>query len=91
MPVRYGHFLTSPRVMSARMNLLFDSPVQEWWLDEVNLGASVVPAFGAAYVRALTGGRTGASEPYIMSARKSLQYLELSPARALRPLHAGDD
>jgi hypothetical protein len=49
------------------MNLLFDSPVQEWWLDEVNLGASVVPAFGAAYVRALTGGRTGASEPYIMS------------------------
>ncbi len=64
---RYGHFLTSPRVMSARMNLLFDSPVQEWWLDEVNLGSSVVPAFGAAYVRALTGGRTGASEPYIMS------------------------
>jgi hypothetical protein len=64
---RYGHFLTSPRVMSARMNLLFDSPVQEWWLDEVNIGSSVVPAFGAAYVRALTGGRTGASEPYIMS------------------------
>jgi hypothetical protein len=64
---RYGHFLTSPRVMSARMNLLFDSPVQEWWLDEVNLGASVVPAFGAAYVRAVTGGRTGASEPYLMS------------------------
>ncbi|HWE92473.1 MAG TPA: alpha-amylase family protein [Tepidisphaeraceae bacterium] len=64
---RYGHFLTYPRVMSARMNLLFDSPVQEWWLDEVNLGASVVPAFGAAYVRAVTGGRTGASEPYIMS------------------------
>ena len=59
----YGHFLTSPRVMLARMNLLFDSPVQEWWLDEVNLGSSVVPAFGAAYVRAETGGRTGASEP----------------------------
>ncbi|MHB0960225.1 MAG: alpha-amylase family protein [Pirellulaceae bacterium] len=64
---RYGHFLTTPRVMSARMNLLFDSPLQEWWLDEVNLGASVVPAFGAAYVRALTGGRTGSSEPYMMS------------------------
>lgn len=64
---RYGHFLTSPRVMSARMNMLFDSPVQEWWLDEVNLGATVMPAFGAAYVRAVTGGRTGASEPYIMS------------------------
>ncbi len=64
---RYGHYLTSPRVMSARMNMLFDSPVQEWWLDEVNLGASVVPAFGAAYARAVTGGRTGASEPYIIS------------------------
>ncbi|MCU0718438.1 MAG: ThuA domain-containing protein [Pirellula sp.] len=64
---RYGHFLTSPRVMSARMNLLFDSPVQEWWLDEVNLGSSVVAGFGTAYVRAVTGGRTGASEPYIMS------------------------
>ena len=64
---RYGHFLTIPPVMSARMNMLFDAPVQEWWLDEVNLGASVVPAFGAAYVRTVTGGRTGASEPYIMS------------------------
>ena len=64
---RYGHFLTVPRVMSTRMNMLIDSPIQEWWLDEVNLGSSVVPAFGAAYVRAVTGGRTGASEPYLMS------------------------
>ena len=64
---RYGHFLTTPRVMSARMNMLLDSPIQEWWLDEVNLGASVVPAFGAAYVRSVTAGRTGASEPYIIS------------------------
>lgn len=64
---RYGHFLTSPRVMSTRMNRLFDCPIQEWWLDEVNLGSSVVPAFGAAYARAVTGGRAGACEPYIMS------------------------
>ena len=64
---RYGHFLTSPRVMSARMNRLIDCPVQEWWLDEVNLGATVVPYFGAAYVRAVSGGRVGASEPYLMS------------------------
>jgi len=64
---RYGHYLTSPRVMSARMNMIFDSPVQEWWLDEINLGSSVVPAFGAAYVRAVNGGRVGACEPYIMS------------------------
>lgn len=64
---RYGHFLTSPRVMSARMNRLFHCPVQEWWLDEVNLGATVVPYFGAAYVRSVSGGRVGASEPYLMS------------------------
>jgi hypothetical protein len=64
---RYGHFLTSPRVMSARMNRLIHCPVQEWWLDEVNLGATVVPYFGAAYVRAASGGRVGASEPYLMS------------------------
>lgn len=64
---RYGHFLTSPRVMSSRMNRLIDCPVQEWWLDEVNLGATVVPYFGAAYVRAVSGGKVGASEPYLMS------------------------
>lgn len=64
---RFGHFLTSPRVMSARMNRLIDCPVQEWWLDEVNLGSTVVPYFGAAYVRAVSGGRVGASEPYLMS------------------------
>jgi len=53
--------------MSAGMNRLFHCPVQEWWLDEVNLGATVVPYFGAAYVRAVSGGRVGASEPYLMS------------------------
>ncbi len=63
---RYGHFLTSPRVMSTRMNQLFDCPVQEWWLDEVNLGASVVPYFGAAYVRSV-GSAAGACEPYLMT------------------------
>ncbi|MEI8211180.1 MAG: alpha-amylase family protein [Planctomycetota bacterium] len=64
---RYGHFLTSPRVMSARLNRLIDCPVQEWWLDEVNQGSTVVPNFGAAYVRAVSGGVVGASEPYLMS------------------------
>ncbi len=64
---RYGHLLTSPRVMSTRMNLLFDLPMQEWWLDETNQGASVAPAFGAAYLRGIVGGRPNASEPYLMS------------------------
>ena len=64
---RYGHLLTSPRAMPRRMNLLFECPMQEWWLDETNLGGSIVPAFGAAYVKACTGHRVAASEPYLMS------------------------
>src|SRR5204862_241810 len=38
-----------------------------WWLDETNRGASVVPAFGAAYLRAVAGDRPCAAEPYLMS------------------------
>jgi hypothetical protein len=65
---RYGHLLTSPRAMPARMNRLFDMPMQEWWLDETNLGASVAAPIGAAYVRAVAGyDRPAASEPYLMS------------------------
>jgi hypothetical protein len=64
---RYGHFLTSPRVMSTRTNQLFDLPMQEWWLDETNFGASVAPAFGVAYARAVTGDRPSGSEPYLMA------------------------
>ncbi len=64
---RYGHFLTSPRVMTTRANLLFDIPMQEWWLDESNFGASVMPAFGAAYLRAVSGDKPAACEPYLMT------------------------
>ncbi len=64
---RYGHFLTSPRAMPTRLNLLLDLPMQEWWLDETNQGGSVAPAFGAAYLRAVAGGRPNASEAYLMS------------------------
>jgi hypothetical protein len=65
---RYGHFLHSPRAMPTRLNRLIDLPMQEWWLDETNLGASVAPAFGAAYLRAVAGpDRPSASEPYLMS------------------------
>ncbi len=64
---RYGHFLYSPRAMPTRLNRLFDLPMQEWWLDETNVGASLVPSFGAAYLKATTGGRPCASEPYLMS------------------------
>jgi hypothetical protein len=64
---RYGHFLHSPRAMPTRLNRLFDLPMQEWWLDETNVGASVLPAFGATYLRATVGDRPAAAEPYLMS------------------------
>jgi hypothetical protein len=64
---RYGQFLHLPRAMPTRLNLLFDLPMQEWWLDETNFGGSVAPAFGAAYLRAVTGDRPNASEAYLMS------------------------
>jgi hypothetical protein len=64
---RYGHLLSTPRPMPATVNRLFDLPMQEWWLDETNLGGSVAPAFGAAYLRALSGDGPCASEPYMMS------------------------
>ncbi|HEV3385919.1 MAG TPA: hypothetical protein VG097_13965, partial [Gemmata sp.] len=64
---RFGHLLDIPRNMSARMNLLLDAPDQEFWMDETNRGASVVPAFGAAYVWAITNHRVAFAEPYLMS------------------------
>ncbi|HUY93481.1 MAG TPA: alpha-amylase family protein [Pirellulales bacterium] len=64
---RFGHFLSIPRNMPARMNLLFDAPDQEFWLDETNRGATVVPAFANAYIWATTNHRTAFSEPYLMS------------------------
>lgn len=64
---RFGHFLSVPRNMPARMNLLFDAPDQELWLDESNRGNSIVPAFGVAYAWAVTNHRVAFSEPYLMS------------------------
>jgi hypothetical protein len=64
---RYGHFLSIPRNMSARMNLLFDAPDQEFWLDESNRGNTIVPAFANAYAWSVTNHRVACSEPYLMS------------------------
>jgi hypothetical protein len=64
---RFGHFLSIPRNMPARMNLLLDAPDQEFWLDETNRGATILPAFANAYIWALTNHRTAFSEPYILS------------------------
>jgi hypothetical protein len=64
---RFGHFLSVPRNMPARMNLLLDAPDQELWLDESNRGNSIVPAFGVAYAWAVTNHRVAFSEPYLMS------------------------
>jgi hypothetical protein len=64
---RFGHFLSIPRNMPARMNLLLDAPDQEFWLDETNRGATIVPAFANAYIWATTNHRTAFSEPYILT------------------------
>lgn len=64
---RFGHFRDIPRNMPARMNLLLDAPDQEFWLDETNRGATVVPAFANAYIWAVTNHRVAFSEPYLMS------------------------
>ena len=64
---RFGHFLSIPRNMPARMNLLLDAPDQEFWLDETNRGTTIVPAFANAYMWAITNHRVGFSEPYILS------------------------
>ncbi|MCE9526873.1 MAG: beta-galactosidase trimerization domain-containing protein, partial [Planctomycetales bacterium] len=64
---RFGHLMDIPRNMPARMNLLLDAPDQEFWLDETNRGATVVPAFANAYIWALTNHRVAFSEPYLMS------------------------
>lgn len=64
---RFGHFLSIPRNMPARMNLLFDAPDQEFWCDESNRGATIVPAFANAYIWATTNHRVAFSEPYLMS------------------------
>ncbi|MEX2112463.1 MAG: beta-galactosidase trimerization domain-containing protein [Pirellulales bacterium] len=64
---RFGHFLSIPRNMPARMNLLLDAPDQEFWLDESNRGTTIVPAFANAYIWATTNHRVAFSEPYILS------------------------
>src|SRR5438874_1835443 len=53
--------------MPTRLNLALDGAMQEWWFDETNHGGSLAPAFGAAYLRAVMGGRVAACEPYLMS------------------------
>jgi hypothetical protein len=64
---RWGHFLSLPRNMPARMNLLLDAPDQEFWMDESNRGNTILPAFTNATMWALTDHRVGFSEPYLMS------------------------
>lgn len=64
---RFGHFLSIPRNMPARMNLLLDAPDQEFWMDETNRGTTIVPAFANAYIWATTNHRVAFSEPYLLS------------------------
>jgi len=53
--------------MPSRMNLLLDAPDQEFWMDESNRGATILPAVTNAYIWATTNHRVAFSEPYILS------------------------
>jgi hypothetical protein len=53
--------------MPARLNLLFDAPDQEFWMDEKNRGGTILPALTNAYLWAISDHRVGLSEPYLMS------------------------
>ena len=64
---RWGHLLSIPRNMPTRMNLLFDAPDQEFWMDETNRGNTLVPAFANAYIWAVSNHRIAFSSPYLFS------------------------
>ncbi|MEI6915607.1 MAG: beta-galactosidase trimerization domain-containing protein, partial [Armatimonadota bacterium] len=64
---RMMHYNWIPHTHSARTNLLWDAPTMEFWLDEEHRGNSMVPAFGNAYMWALTNQRVAFSEPYMMT------------------------
>lgn len=64
---RFGHFLSVPRNMPSRMNLLLDAPDQEFWMDESNRGNTILPALSNAYIWSTTNHRVAFSEPYLLS------------------------
>lgn len=64
---RYGHYLTSPRVMPTELNAQFDCAMQEWWADDSNIGLSVIPEFGSRYLGALASGQMWFSDLYLFT------------------------
>jgi len=91
---RWGHFLSIPRNMPGRMNLLFDAPDQEFWMDESNRGGTIVPAFGNAFAWSGSNHRVAYSEPYLMShgnpySKDSLPAHELRRRLLLVATHGG--
>ena len=62
---RWGHLSGVPRSQPFILNRLFDVPMQEWWFEETNRGASItVPGFGAALIRATAEERPSICNPY---------------------------
>src|SRR5688500_11410981 len=53
--------------MTTRMTLLLDAPDKEFWMDEPNRGATMVPAFGYAYAWAVNYHLVAFSQLYLMS------------------------
>lgn len=80
---RWGHFLSIPRNMPARLNLLLDAPDQEFWMDETNQGNTVVPAFGNAYMWAVTNHRVAFSSPYLFTHGNPYGHDSMTPTEIL--------
>ena len=64
---RYMQMVNPVREMSQRMNLLLGAPYMEWWFDEYHRGATIVAAFGPAYLRAVSGHRVAGAQPYCIT------------------------
>ncbi len=76
---RYGHYLTSPRVMPVELNQQFDCSMQEWWADQSNIGLSIVPDFGVKYLGAVSRGTQWLSEPYLFTHPNDVIYASSMP------------
>ena len=91
MPGGSGTFLSIPRNMPARMNLLLDAPDQEFWLDESNRGTTIVPAFANAYIWALYESPSGIQRTVHSEPRQSVRERQFSPVGNSAPHAAGRD
>jgi hypothetical protein len=81
---RYMQLINKQREMSQRANLLLDVPNMEWWLDEMHQGSTILSAFGPAYLRAVSGHRVAAAQPYLIAHSNPYDQSSFPPHEAIR-------